>query len=277
MSLTRFVKTNWIGILGSLIGIAGLTLSFYFYKMSIALPEPVFLLDPSRTVIIDSERLSETPLRVVRLNGNEIKGDITSVRFYFWNNGRKSIRPLNVLKPLVIALDDAAGEIIDYKVLKSSRSVVDPVIARHSADPKRSLDLSFSILEQEDGLSGQLLYKGKPDANVTISGTVENVSEIITDQRMIQRRFWKEYGGKIAFVILAICSIVTLAFCSRAFTKLLQSKSTIVRSFAYSIGYLFLGILIVVFIYAIIIGPIKEAQARASTTFTQTVPADIIP
>ena len=150
MPLGAFVESNWFGILGIvgiIITIIGLRLSYYYYKMTTAPPEPVFLIDPARTKIIESKYIFETQLRVVRPNGDEIKGNVTSVRFYFGNNGRKSIKKSNILEPFVITLDDPNGEILDYKILKYSRQVVKPMVERNSVEPKRSLALSFSILE----------------------------------------------------------------------------------------------------------------------------------
>jgi len=83
MSVKEFLRRNWVSILAIIIGISGIVLAYYFHRVSIARREPVFLIDPARTRIMDSKSFSETPLRIVRADGSQIKGDITSVRFYF--------------------------------------------------------------------------------------------------------------------------------------------------------------------------------------------------
>jgi hypothetical protein len=210
VSLGPFLKRNWLGIIGIVGTIVGVTLSVYFYKMSVVFPEPVFLLDPVRTTIVDSQRFSEAPLRVVRANGDEIKGDVTSVRFYFWNNGKKSIKPLTILEPLVITLDDPNGEILDYKILKCSRKVVEPSVERNPGDPNKNLLLSFAILEQKDGLTGQVIYSGKPEAKLAIYGAIEDVRKILTNAIIIQRGWPKEFIKEISFAILVLGTIVLL-------------------------------------------------------------------
>ena len=276
MSLRSFLKRNWIGVIGILIGIASLSSSFYFYKISTEPPEPIFLLDPSRTIIIESDRFPETPLRVTRSNGNEIKGDVTSVRLYFWNNGRKSIRPSNILEPLVITLGDTNGEILDYKIIKSSRKVVEPILERYSIDPDRSLILSFSILEKGDGLTCQLIYEGERDADLTISGTIENVSGIVTNQKMIRRRFWSEYGKLLGSIIAAL-GVVIIVVSVTDYLEKHKLKSGIAKILFLIIRYSIFAIAIMFFIYAIVWRPVRKALEEASTTIIQTVPKEIIP
>jgi hypothetical protein len=267
VSLKSFA--GWVGLL---IGIVGITLSIYFYKKSITKPEPVFLIDPVRTIIVDSKQFFETPLRVVRPSGDEIKGDITSVRFYFWNNGRNSVKKSNILEPLVITLDDPNGEILDYKILKCSRKVVKPVVGLNSVDPNKSLSLSFAILEQEDGLTGQVIYKGNPDAGLIISGVIENVREIITNRKMIKRLFWKKYVISIIIVFFINVPLISLLL----HEYIVQKKKP---KPIFKIKHIIVLILFIVLLnvaLALIIGRV-ETLSKASTSFIQKVPKDIIP
>ena len=258
------------------------------YKKSIAKPEPVFLIDPVRTKIIESKHILETPLRVVRPNGDEIKGNVTSVRFYFWNNGRKSIKKSNILEPLVITLDDPNGEILDYKILKCSRKVVKPVVGLNSVDPSKSLSLSFAILEQEDGLTGQVIYRGEPEAKLVIYGTIEGVWKILTNASIIQRGWPKEFIKIIAIGILIILTAGLFIFAecmsSKVRDKATKPKPTKPKPTNWSETSLgakifFIGFCTVVIILVLfgLKDKIKEAKRKALTSIIQKVPKDIIP
>lgn len=278
VSFGSFVKRNCVGIIGIIVTIiVAIVVSLYFYKKSIAKPEPVFLVDPLRIEIIDSKHFSETQLRVVRSNGNEIKGDVTSVRFYFWNNGRKSIKPSNILEPLVITLNDPNGEILDYKILKCSRKVVKPIVDRDSVDPNRKLSVSFAILEKEDGLTGQIIYEGNPTANFMISGTIENVGEIITNAKAI-RSYVRKRMCLFILLHMVLC-IFLFAAIIKAYLRSPESKpKLIVRDKMETMkkGILAASIVVVVsLVFGLAIFKIFEGEAR--TSVIQKVPKDIVP
>lgn len=282
VSLRSFLKRHWLTIIAILVGYA---LSNHFYKKSIVKPEPVFLIDPVRTKIIESKHILETPLRLVRLNGGEIKGNVTSVRFYFWNNGRKSIKKSNILEPLVITLDDPNGEILDYKILKCSREVVKPVVDRNSVDPNKNLSLSFAILEKEDGLTGQVIYKGNPEATLEIDGVVEGVRRILTSA-VFQKRWYKVVIKDIAILFSIVGFSVILVFILEKLliSKLTKPKQTKPKPTKMSemswTGWVLLTLFGILLIVGIIVGSkrhIKKAQEKAVTSAIQEVPKDIIP
>lgn len=294
MSLRTFVKRNWLMIVSivSAIIITWFTAS-YHYKKTMAPAEPVFLLDPARTIIVDSKRFLETPLRVIRPNGDEIKGDVTSIRFYFWNNSWKSIEPSNILEPLVITLDDLKGEILDYRILKYSREVVKPIIERSSGDPNKSLSISFRILEQEDGFTGQIVYKGNPDAGITISGTIKGARQITTTAKLIRGRYRRELliWGSIFLVVLLVITFITVIFILDlvrseeyhkssifALTRPDQSRSTRLR--VHLILSVLLGAAWILLVYSvknIATKAERRAERQAPTVIIQKVPKDIIP
>jgi len=267
MSAKTFLVKNWLGIAGIFIGIA---LACYFHRVSIASRKPCFLIDTQRTIIVDSKHFSETPLQVVRSDGSKIKGDITSVRFYFYNNGKKSIRPANILVPLVVSLKDKNGEILDYKILKTSREVVQPMIDRDSTNPKQNLTISFNILEQNDGLTCQLIFTGNPNAGFKISGTIEGVKDIITNPSLIRKIFLGQFGKVMGVLLLA--TFIFLGF-TLFYFKYFLTDSRRRRDFA----IIFL-IILLIFLY---VGLVKvlfySSKKIAAQNVVQVVPKDIIP
>ena len=66
LRLLDFLKRNWVGILGATIGLIGLIASIYVYESTKKYREPIFIVDPARSYIIDADQLSQSSLAVFR-------------------------------------------------------------------------------------------------------------------------------------------------------------------------------------------------------------------
>lgn len=279
-----FLKKNWLGLFGLLIGLIGIVLSFIFYTGTLADREPVFVVDPNRTEIISADRVSEAPLKVVRTEGGEISGNISSVRVYLWNRGKISIKPENILQPLRLTLGEPKGEILDFKILKISREVVTPEITRYPEDPKRVLSVNFKILEQDDGFSLQIIYIGSPSTDFTIDGQVEGVPYRIGSSQIEKTRFWLIYLNKVKIfgitLLILVAYLLTLAI-SDMISDHFKDKTS--RGFELLKTYLkwgriifFAAMLIVFFTWVFIITPVKNAKKEARQSLVEGVPSSIV-
>ena len=105
------MKRFW-NILGWVVGVA---VSFYFYFESIKEREPTFIIDPLRPVLIDKDLLANKPLNIFDTSGQAINDNVSVITFYFFNQGRESIKRENILEPIRIDLPDK-GRILDYKI-----------------------------------------------------------------------------------------------------------------------------------------------------------------
>lgn len=174
-----FLVRNWLGVLGLAVGIGGIVLSIYFFYGSIAEREPVFLIDPVKTTIVDSKLFQRTSLKVSKSDNTPVNADVSSLRFYFWNRGKLAIKPDNVLQPLILSLTDQNGEILDYKLLQTSRpDIVQADIVPDASDRARNLRLNFKILEKNDGFTGQIIFSGDTYATLAPSGVIEGAGRI---------------------------------------------------------------------------------------------------
>lgn len=165
-------------IISSLISIA-ITIVFGYYFLYIGIRErrPTFYLDPIRTTILDKTHAANAPLRLLKANGDTIQSDVTSVYFYFFNQGKETIKRENVYAPIKIYLSEGA-KILDFKILKSARPVSGINLTYDSTS--QSLLIDFKALEQDDGLAAQLIFEGKRDASVNISGGIDGVKKFET-------------------------------------------------------------------------------------------------
>src|SRR5258708_2867930 len=109
-----WLRNNWLGVVGVAVSVVSLALAAYFYGASQEHRAPVFALVPQRTEIFTASRASEAPIRVTLADGRPVKKDLTAVRWFFWNAGRKPIRSGDVLEPLRVTLGDPAGRIVDF-------------------------------------------------------------------------------------------------------------------------------------------------------------------
>ncbi|MBY0435725.1 MAG: hypothetical protein K2U26_16615 [Cyclobacteriaceae bacterium] len=165
-------------IISSVISIA-ITIVFGYYFLYIGIRErkPTFYVDPTRTTILDKENAANAPLQLLKANGDTIKSDVTSVYFYFFNQGKETIKEENIYAPLRISLGDSA-KVLDYKILKVARSVSGLALQRDSSN--QTVLINFKALEQDDGIAGQLIFEGNKNTPITLSGGIDGVKQFET-------------------------------------------------------------------------------------------------
>jgi hypothetical protein len=204
-------KVNWWALLGLLGTVLGMCLSVFLYVRSLQSREPVFVVSRKRTRIVDRDAIGKAPIQVVRHSGEVINDHISSAVLYFWNAGGLSIRPEHVLEPLVIMLDGEDGEIIDWKVMHTSRPVIGFSMRRDEEQSKRKLCLDFAILEESDGAVIQIIYAGEPSAQFKLTGAIEGVRRVIDSSFAEKSAFW---GSKSTWqgVAMLISSVAGVGF-----------------------------------------------------------------
>jgi hypothetical protein len=162
-----FIK-RLMNILWLVFGAVAVMIFIYFYNPA-AKRVPTLLVDPVRTTIINSSEFPNSLLKVIKNDNTPIKGDVTALRVYFWNAGKQSINSENVLQPLTLSLNDVGGEILDYKILRVSRpDSVKINLTPSNKTPIKDLLLEFNVLEENDGFSCQVIYAGKPSAQMEV-------------------------------------------------------------------------------------------------------------
>jgi hypothetical protein len=201
MSVGTYLKQNWFILFLTVgFGVSGI----YFYFESQEARDPVFVVDPDRVEIVRAARVAQAPIKVLRRDNTPVRSDIYAARFYFWNAGKRPIKSAEVEEAIRVTLD-SGSEILDFKRLKLSRL---PTHARLvptsvSGSRLRTLVIIFSILEQDDGLTGQIIYEGGRDARLAVSGTVEGVPAGISTRltpsfwSILRRKIWKILGGAL--------------------------------------------------------------------------------
>lgn len=277
MSTGTFIKTNWVGIVGACLGFLGISFSIHFYKQSQAIRAPVFAVSPSRTRIVVAKNVIETPFSVVRKSGEQIKGDISSVWLYFWNQGRLPIKSINILAPIVVSLMDSQGEILDFKLIAQSRDIINAQVTRCESDKRNSLTFTFDILEELDGFTVQVIYVGEPTTGFSIEGVIEGVRGAISDEAFRKELLWRSYGSKLKGFIFALLLVFIFMLLPELFNYIrIKFGKRFEKAFNYlRICFSIILIISVLFVLTkvIIIDPIKDAKKEAFLKLDQMVPA----
>lgn len=195
-------------VISSLISIA-ITIVFGYYFLYIGIRErrPTFYVDPVRTTILDRTHAANAPLRLLKANGDIIKDDVTSINFYFFNQGKETIKRENVYSPIRITLSDSA-EILDFKTLKLARNVSGAELKYDSAT--HALLIDFKALEQDDGIAAQLIIEGNRNASLNITGGIDGVKQFETHLITINPLYFV-----VALAIFLIAAYIYLVLSKR--------------------------------------------------------------
>lgn len=162
---------NFITYSGYFVGLLGVALSIYFYEASKKEKDPTFIIEPIRTEIVNSEKLQNSPIKVIKTDSQEIKKGLTSIRFYFWNKGKEAIKNENILSDIIIRTEPST-KIIFNRILKQARNINQITLSQVDSN---ALKLNFNILEIDDGFTGEILVEGNPNTKITIQGAIEGV------------------------------------------------------------------------------------------------------
>ena len=168
-SLIGFFANPLVGLIGTLASIIGVLLAVFFYVQSTKFHELVYYVNPAQAIVVKTGEASR--LRVL-VGDRELKSDVTTAQIAIWNRGNQSLRPGDVLAPILIRTSPSVP-ILEVTLRKKSRDVVDISLDQKHLDDG-IVGISFNILEQGDGGVIQLIYAGNPDkTRVTVGGVIE--------------------------------------------------------------------------------------------------------
>lgn len=171
-----FLKKNWFGIFGILIGVIGTVYSVVESKKE---REPAYFVTKNVGLFSSPQGLSSEYFAFIKRSDNsEVLNNVYLLEASFWNKGKESIKAEDVLDPISIKLSDDI-EIIDAFVARATRKNITKPELKHDKENKR-LALSFRVLENEDSIGIQILYSSKEPAEFNIDGAILGVKSILT-------------------------------------------------------------------------------------------------
>ncbi|MDO6441709.1 hypothetical protein [Marinobacter sp. 2_MG-2023] len=202
----EFIKRNWVGILGLLVGVLGIFLSYYFYTLSQQSREPYFIEESNFPIFFSQKELVSQGFVLVRKSdGREISKKVYVNEIAFWNKGSLSIRRSNILKDISLKYPENV-EVIDAFVSSVTRKDIVNTDKPKIKEGSEVL-LGFGILEKNDGFKVQITYLGDEKSSPRIVGNIEGVNnfgdrEILTKENLF-------FGvGKVAIYIFGFLAIM---------------------------------------------------------------------
>jgi len=156
-----------ITFLGTIAGIIGIPLAFYFYFASQRDPRLTYSVNPIRVPVVQGEKL--TSLKVL-FNGADVQGDIIAAQIAVWNAGAGSIRSTDIMAPIQIQTE-GNSPILEATIRKMTRPVVGVWTDQAQLSAGRVL-VGWKILEKNDGFVLQVIYSGSINNKLSLTGDV---------------------------------------------------------------------------------------------------------
>ena len=173
MSLPRWLSNPYLGLLGIIASVAGFVFAIYSYYSTKEYRELTYAIASERAVLIDSTKASDFE---IKYKGNKVESDVTSAIITIWNQGKKSIRPQDILKQVEIVVGKSAP-ILEAKPLRISRDVTGLWLDNARLNEGIVMP-KWLILEHKDGAVIQIIYAGSPAVPIVMTGTIEGKRDI---------------------------------------------------------------------------------------------------
>lgn len=165
--IERLITNPIYGAITGICSVIGIPLAIYLYLAARAVPELSYYVSPTRTAIVSAAEASGL---TVQYEGQQIRGDLSSVLVTIWNAGGKPILHSDILSPIVLRL---GGEhpILDAKEVNEVRALIGFKI--DSAQKASGiLRVDWNILEHNDGARIQVIYQGNAHVPVFVRGAI---------------------------------------------------------------------------------------------------------
>ncbi len=165
----------------------------YFYYPSKEYPELCVSTSAEKNIIVSQ---NGSPELTVNYKDKQVDSSIVSAYVYIWNNGKKAIRPINILQPVKLVV--SGKKILGAIVVKESRPDIIKTSLSEEAFGNGILTLSWNILEEGDGCIIQLIYTGDYKTSINANGGIEdqegirtiNARTLIERSKTRQANFW---------------------------------------------------------------------------------------
>lgn len=171
--LIRIVYSRLFALLGWIAAGISTAMAIYFHSQIREMPELTYSIKPVRGVVVRSDITSKIEIYYEK---KKIETDITAVQVVLWNAGKRTIRKDDVMNPIIINTENNTP-IIEAKIKSVTREVTGLGINTEEIKLGR-VSVDWDILEQADGATIQIIYEGKTDLGISVSGIIEGQRQI---------------------------------------------------------------------------------------------------
>lgn len=221
--ILKFFSNPLVGIIGTTASIIGVILALIFYIQGRERRKLIFYENPGKAIIAKAGHSSKIEILI---EGKQIKRDVTATQVAFWNDGKKSIKPENILKPLIIKTKDKIP-IVEAKIRKKSREVID-IDLDQSKKSEGEIKVNWNILEKNDGTIIQITYLGNPEVTISANAIIEGQGEIKANVKKVN---WYRYFVVTIFFIIFILNVSSGFNLKKIFFKIGKTGGSILFNF----------------------------------------------
>lgn len=251
-----FMKKNWLGVIGLIVGVLGMILSYYFYSLSLLHREPV-VIETNNFSIFSSPK--GVPARgysfIAKPSLKEITKNVYFHELAIWNKGNLAIKKDNILKEIYLEYPEGV-EVIDAFISSATRQDIINASEKHTSGG-RTIHVSFDILEKGDGFTIQAIYASDKKIPAVINGSIEGVTKFSTQDDLTKENIY--FGiGKLLFIFFCLLAIIFgIGFASISLSWVIKKFSpkhseTIKNISGQIFKYLFNATLVIIVTFALI-------------------------
>lgn len=188
-----------LGIIGTLLGIIGLITGYIFYRKSLRLKEPCFII-VSNNLIVDN---------ITNLNGLEILfknqrvQTLTVSKVLFWNHGFDTIEKGDIVLSDPLRIEASPDvQILDTSIVQTNNPSSKFLLKRNAK--KSSVELIFDYLDKDNGVIIQVIHTGKSSNNINFMGKIKGAN-------LIDLKFTKRAYIYSILIATLTCFLVVIA------------------------------------------------------------------
>ncbi len=174
-AVKRTRPTNYVGIVALILAIIGIVVPTMLWAISREHRELVYAVNPIRTTIVSAEQCS--PELRVSYRGEDLGCvNITSAQVAIWNNGNLPIKLEHIRneRKTVVILTEPSVKILDASVRgKNGKETGFAIIHDNESWESGRIEVSWQILEKNEGDSIQIIYQDTPTVNIYVDGKIE--------------------------------------------------------------------------------------------------------
>jgi hypothetical protein len=199
------------GLIGTLASIVGVVLAVVFYLAAIKTRELSLYVNPSKTTIVKSGQTSDLH---VLYKGKDVSTDVTALQVELWNAGKESIRPEQVLLPIILETSPKVP-ILEVRLRHVSRPVTQTVLdTTQIADGK--VVVSWKILEHNDGAVIQFILAGPSETSIKASGALEGQPRVKVFHKLAIKERWLVFFSILGFLLPIAFQLVYVIWLDRS-------------------------------------------------------------
>jgi hypothetical protein len=196
-----------IGIVGVVLAIVGLIASYYFYKKSVRIKEPVYSIKSNNLISGSASTLHNLNISYKK---RRVK-NLTVSKILFYNRGAETINRQDIatINPLKIASETCT--VLDASVLQVNNpaNVFKVILEKGSQD----VFIDFDYLDKNQGAVIQVVHTGLSSENIGLYGDIKGVEKFVAiapDRLRLGLSWQRSSAWKRLFVVTV--TVLTLLF-----------------------------------------------------------------